>query len=192
MPGTEIVRKQTVLGGAAGIALLAFALCYRFYPIHGHIVLRSPTPLEPTATPDATLRSAPQPQAPVPVAAAPTPSPAPAVQTPAPAAGRARNTGAAADQRNRRDAEKSRQGVQRRPSLRTERQQRARALPQSARRRSQQRRGRGRCGKSTQFPFAASQRSARSRRRESDRQTHRGDRRNLQDRRRLHATARCA
>lgn len=32
MPGTENVRKQTVLGGAAGIALLAFALIYRFYP----------------------------------------------------------------------------------------------------------------------------------------------------------------
>jgi len=32
MPGTEVVRKQTVLGGAAGIALLAFALIWRFYP----------------------------------------------------------------------------------------------------------------------------------------------------------------
>src|ERR1700742_2115788 len=69
MPGTEIVRKQTVLGGAAGIALLAFALCYRFYPIHGHIVLRSPSPVEPTASPDATLRSAPLPQAPPPAVA---------------------------------------------------------------------------------------------------------------------------
>jgi formylglycine-generating enzyme required for sulfatase activity len=84
MPGTEIVRKQTVLGGAAGIALLAFALCYRFYPIHGHIVLRSPSPVEPTATPDATLRSAPQPQAPPPVVVTPQPAPAPVVQTPAP------------------------------------------------------------------------------------------------------------
>ena len=35
MPGTEVVRKQTVLGGAAGIALLAFALAYRFYPAGG-------------------------------------------------------------------------------------------------------------------------------------------------------------
>jgi len=35
MPGTEVVRKQTVLGGAAGIALLAFALAYRFYPAEG-------------------------------------------------------------------------------------------------------------------------------------------------------------
>ena len=82
MPGTEIVRKQTVLGGAAGIALLAFALCYRFYPIHGHIVLRSPSPVEPTATPDATLRSAPQTQAPPPDAV---PAPTPTVQTTAPA-----------------------------------------------------------------------------------------------------------
>jgi len=86
MPGTEIVRKQTVLGGAAGIALLAFALCYRFYPIHGHIVLRSPTPVEPTAAPDATLRSAPVlPPPVVTTAPEPAPTPAPAVQTPAPA-----------------------------------------------------------------------------------------------------------
>ncbi|MEO8672714.1 MAG: SUMF1/EgtB/PvdO family nonheme iron enzyme [Tahibacter sp.] len=32
MPGTENVRKQTTLGGAAGIALLGFALVYRFFP----------------------------------------------------------------------------------------------------------------------------------------------------------------
>ncbi|MEO7064588.1 MAG: SUMF1/EgtB/PvdO family nonheme iron enzyme [Dokdonella sp.] len=32
MPGTEVARKQHTLGGAAGIALLAFALVYRFYP----------------------------------------------------------------------------------------------------------------------------------------------------------------
>src|SRR6185312_16303691 len=32
MPGTEVVSKQAVYGGAAGIALLAFALIYRFYP----------------------------------------------------------------------------------------------------------------------------------------------------------------
>ena len=70
MPGTEIVRKQTVLGGAAGVALLVFALMYRFYPVGGHIVLHSPTPTEPTATPDATLRSAPTP-APTPVVALP-------------------------------------------------------------------------------------------------------------------------
>ena len=32
MPGSDIVQKQSVLGGIAGIALLAFALSYRFYP----------------------------------------------------------------------------------------------------------------------------------------------------------------
>ena len=32
MPGTEVARKQHTLGGAAGIALLAFALAYRFFP----------------------------------------------------------------------------------------------------------------------------------------------------------------
>ena len=32
MPGTEVARKQHTLGGAAGIALLAFALVYRFFP----------------------------------------------------------------------------------------------------------------------------------------------------------------
>lgn len=71
MPGTEIVRKQTVLGGAAGIALLAVALVYRFYPVSGHIVLRSPGPAEPTAVPSATLQSAPVTPPLVPVASAP-------------------------------------------------------------------------------------------------------------------------
>lgn len=32
MPSTETVRRQHALGGAAGVALLAFALVYRFYP----------------------------------------------------------------------------------------------------------------------------------------------------------------
>jgi len=32
MPGTEIARKQHTLGGAAGIAVLALALAYRFFP----------------------------------------------------------------------------------------------------------------------------------------------------------------
>lgn len=32
MPGSEIVSKQHALGGIAGIALLVFALIYRFYP----------------------------------------------------------------------------------------------------------------------------------------------------------------
>jgi formylglycine-generating enzyme required for sulfatase activity len=37
MPGTEVARKQHTLGGAAGIALLAFALAYRFFPTALHI-----------------------------------------------------------------------------------------------------------------------------------------------------------
>lgn len=32
MPGSEVARKQHTLGGAAGIALLALALAYRFFP----------------------------------------------------------------------------------------------------------------------------------------------------------------
>lgn len=32
MPGSDIVQRQSVLGGIAGVALLAFALAYRFYP----------------------------------------------------------------------------------------------------------------------------------------------------------------
>lgn len=32
MPGSDIVQKQSVLGGIAGVAVLAFALLYRFYP----------------------------------------------------------------------------------------------------------------------------------------------------------------
>ncbi|HEX6832598.1 MAG TPA: SUMF1/EgtB/PvdO family nonheme iron enzyme [Rudaea sp.] len=35
MPGSDVVQKQSVLGGAAGIALLAFALAYRFFPSGG-------------------------------------------------------------------------------------------------------------------------------------------------------------
>ena len=37
MPGTETTRKQHTLGGAAGLALLAFALAYRFFPGALHI-----------------------------------------------------------------------------------------------------------------------------------------------------------
>ena len=32
MPGTEVSRKQHTWGGAAGIAVLVFALVYRFFP----------------------------------------------------------------------------------------------------------------------------------------------------------------
>jgi formylglycine-generating enzyme required for sulfatase activity len=58
MPGTEVVRKQTVLGGAAGIVLLAFALIYRFYPASAGKQAPSPAP-EPTpvaATPALTIQ----------------------------------------------------------------------------------------------------------------------------------------
>jgi formylglycine-generating enzyme required for sulfatase activity len=53
MPGNEVVQKQSVLGGAAGIALLAFALAYRFYPAPGR-----PEPIAtPTETAPAQTRS---------------------------------------------------------------------------------------------------------------------------------------
>ncbi|MDR3388223.1 MAG: SUMF1/EgtB/PvdO family nonheme iron enzyme [Rudaea sp.] len=51
MPGTEVVRKQTVLGGAAGIALLAFALVWRFYPGANHAERQTAPPVVPTAVP---------------------------------------------------------------------------------------------------------------------------------------------
>ena len=47
MPGTEVARKQHTLGGAAGIALLAFALVWRFFPGVLHV---EPQPQEPVAT----------------------------------------------------------------------------------------------------------------------------------------------
>ncbi|HZP66977.1 MAG TPA: SUMF1/EgtB/PvdO family nonheme iron enzyme [Rudaea sp.] len=56
MPGTEIVRKQTVLGGAAGIALLAFALIYRFYPGPGYV---APQEGLPNASPPSSLPAPP-------------------------------------------------------------------------------------------------------------------------------------
>ncbi|MFT3791767.1 MAG: formylglycine-generating enzyme family protein [Rudaea sp.] len=41
MPGSDVVNKQTALGGAAGIAVLLFALAWRFFP-------GMPPPTEPT------------------------------------------------------------------------------------------------------------------------------------------------
>ncbi|HSN01593.1 MAG TPA: SUMF1/EgtB/PvdO family nonheme iron enzyme [Rudaea sp.] len=49
MPGTEVVSKQAVYGGAAGIALLAFALIYRFYPGNPSVPAAHAPPAE-TAT----------------------------------------------------------------------------------------------------------------------------------------------
>lgn len=51
MPGTEVSRKQHAWGGAAGIALLAFALVYRFFPGWLH--------LQPVATQAPVATSAP-------------------------------------------------------------------------------------------------------------------------------------
>src|SRR3954470_6866468 len=55
MPGTEVVRKQTVLGGAAGIALLAFALIWRFYPA-GSTNPPPPEPAPVAAGPQLTIK----------------------------------------------------------------------------------------------------------------------------------------
>lgn len=51
MPGTEVVSKQAVYGGAAGIALLAFALIYRFYPGSPSVPAAHAPPAEPAAVP---------------------------------------------------------------------------------------------------------------------------------------------
>ena len=51
MPGTEVVSKQAVYGGAAGIALLAFALIYRFYPGNPSAPVVHAPPAEPAAVP---------------------------------------------------------------------------------------------------------------------------------------------
>src|SRR5438445_5047435 len=50
MPGSDVVHKQSVLGGIAGIAILAFALIYRFYP-------GLPSGLGPSSRPGATAVS---------------------------------------------------------------------------------------------------------------------------------------
>jgi formylglycine-generating enzyme required for sulfatase activity len=51
MPGTEVVSKQAVYGGAAGIALLAFALIYRFYPGSQSVPAAHAPPAEPATVP---------------------------------------------------------------------------------------------------------------------------------------------
>lgn len=55
MPGSEVARKQHTLGGAAGIALLALALAYRFFPGWLHL---QPQP-EPTVSSSAPGQRAP-------------------------------------------------------------------------------------------------------------------------------------
>jgi formylglycine-generating enzyme required for sulfatase activity len=59
MPGNEVVRKQTVLGGAAGIALLAFALIYRFYPGGNYVEPGQAPPPRPAAVPAMTIATPP-------------------------------------------------------------------------------------------------------------------------------------
>ncbi|MGA9332874.1 MAG: SUMF1/EgtB/PvdO family nonheme iron enzyme [Rudaea sp.] len=66
MPGTEVVRKQTVLGGAAGIALIAFALIWRFYPAGTGGVMQ-PAGSTPTPVAEPTLKIAQNPAVPNPV-----------------------------------------------------------------------------------------------------------------------------
>ena len=52
MPVNESVRKQTAWGGAAGIALLAFALVYRFFPSLIHVTPVADAPRAARAGPD--------------------------------------------------------------------------------------------------------------------------------------------
>jgi len=46
MPGFETARKQHMLGSAAGMLLLVFALVYRFFPAFFHPVVSSQTPVQ--------------------------------------------------------------------------------------------------------------------------------------------------
>ena len=55
MPGTEVVSKQAVYGGAAGIALLAFALIYRFYPGGASVPAAPEPPPQAAAVPSMSL-----------------------------------------------------------------------------------------------------------------------------------------
>ncbi|MHB8448482.1 MAG: SUMF1/EgtB/PvdO family nonheme iron enzyme [Rudaea sp.] len=55
MPGTEVVSKQAVYGGSAGIALLAFALIYRFYPGGASVPAAPPPPPQAAAVPSMSL-----------------------------------------------------------------------------------------------------------------------------------------
>ena len=78
MPGTEVVRKQTVLGGAAGIVLLTFALMYRFYPggNHAEPQLAPPVASAPIAAPAMTFAPSPAtPTAPTPAKGGPAETP---------------------------------------------------------------------------------------------------------------------
>jgi formylglycine-generating enzyme required for sulfatase activity len=67
MPGTEVVRKQTVLGGAAGIALLVFALIWRFYPGAHHAEPQTAPPVASAPIPAPSMTLVRSPFVPVPV-----------------------------------------------------------------------------------------------------------------------------
>jgi formylglycine-generating enzyme required for sulfatase activity len=69
MPGSEVVQKQTVLGGAAGIALLLFALAYRFYPSLPHTLPRLSPPDSGSASDSTMLTAQAQKPLPSPIAA---------------------------------------------------------------------------------------------------------------------------
>ena len=78
MPGTEVVRKQTVLGGMAGIAMIAFALIWRFYPFN-HGAAPEQASKSPASVMEPAMRVARSPQKPS--VAAPTSVAAPAAAT---------------------------------------------------------------------------------------------------------------
>jgi formylglycine-generating enzyme required for sulfatase activity len=88
MPGSEVVRKQSVLGGAAGIALLVFALIYRFYPSgEGRVAPPEAPAPSPARAPAMTITPPPPNGAAAPAekpvaSAAPAPTPAPAMAPP--------------------------------------------------------------------------------------------------------------
>jgi formylglycine-generating enzyme required for sulfatase activity len=82
MPGTEIARKQHALGGAAGLAVLALALAYRYFPGALHVepqlppqvattspIQRNPTPNWFAVQAPPATTTAPQPNTPAPPAA---------------------------------------------------------------------------------------------------------------------------
>ncbi len=58
MPGSEVVQKQSVLGGVAGIALLLFALAYRFYPSLPHTGPQAPPSDNTSISSDSTVVTA--------------------------------------------------------------------------------------------------------------------------------------
>lgn len=84
MPGTEVVDKQTVLGGAAGIALLAFALIWRFYPGTHRPEPQTAPPVASAPAPAPSMTLVPSPFVPVPAPPASVPV---ALQPPPPEAG---------------------------------------------------------------------------------------------------------